>query len=108
MLLEPLMKVYIETPSDFVTQVMGIMSKRNGNLVQSNFGQSKDFESINIAAMTFEAPLNFMFNFSSELRKNTQGKGEFTMEFCRYVPASVKTQNEAIENFKIKQKLQTK
>ena len=90
------MLVYVQCPSQFANQVMQSMIERNGNLVNSNFEENKDFGDSNIASITFEAPLNFMFNYSSELRKKTQGKGEFTMEFLRYVPAKLETHDEAV------------
>ena len=104
-LLEPLMKVSIETPGHSIGEIIKIMSNRHGSLVESNFEESQEFGQMNVASMIFEAPLNFMFNFTSELRMRTQGKGEFTMEFYRFVPAFSETHQEAIENYMEKEGL---
>ncbi|MEN2500788.1 MAG: elongation factor EF-G [Marteilia pararefringens] len=98
-LLEPIMSIFIESPSEYVNNVIECMQNRQGNLKNTMVNESEDFGDMNITSLKYEAPLNFMFNFTSELRKNTQGKGTFTMEFLRYVPAHQKTETEALQNF---------
>lgn len=103
-LLEPLMRVYIECPGQYAGEVIQLMHKRHGSIIDTNFQESQEFGETAIASTTFEAPLNSMFNFTSELRQKTQGKGEFTMEFCRYIPAYSETHCEAVEIFLEKQR----
>ena len=86
-LLEPIMKVEVETPSDFQGPVQGDLSSRRGILQGSNMRD--DF-----AVIEAEVPLAEMFGYSTELRSKTQGKASFSMEFSCYkaVPGSIQEQ----------------
>ena len=86
-LLEPIMKVEVETPTDFQGPVQGDLSSRRGILMGSNMRD--DFTVIEA-----EVPLAEMFGYSTDLRSKTQGKASFSMEFSCYkaVPNSIQEQ----------------
>ena len=78
--LEPMMKVAVETPGEFQGDVMGTLMQRRGIII----GTTEDAGFVRIEA---EVPLAEMFGYATALRSSTQGKAEFTMEFSRYAPA---------------------
>ncbi|WP_329742748.1 elongation factor G [Dyella sp. A6] len=79
-LLEPIMKVEIVTPEDYLGDVMGDVSRRRGVLQGSD--DTPSGKTIN--AMI---PLGEMFGYATSLRSQTQGRATFTMEFDHYEPA---------------------
>lgn len=84
---EPIMKVAVETPTEFQGAVMGLLNQRRGMIVGAqDEGQFCVIES--------HVPLAEMFGFSTVLRSATQGKAQFTMEFLTYkqIPQSVADQ----------------
>jgi len=83
-IMEPIMKVAVEGPSEFQGAVMGSLNQRRGVIVGT-------FEEGNYTVVEAEMPLSEMFGYSTTLRSLTQGKAEFTMEFSTYkqVPKSV-------------------
>ncbi|KAI3386427.1 hypothetical protein SNEBB_000934 [Seison nebaliae] len=91
-ILEPIMLVEVNAPSEFKGAVLGQLNKRSG-IIQSTDG------SIEWSTVFAEVPLNKMFGYATELRSATQGKGEFTMEFHRYAPAQIDTQNQIIDEY---------
>lgn len=86
-LLEPIMRVEVETPTDFQGTVQGDLSSRRGILQGSDM---RDDYTVIIA----EVPLAEMFGYSTDLRSATQGKANFSMEFSKYrgVPQSIQEQ----------------
>ena len=78
-ILEPLMKVAIEGPTEFQGGVVGLLMQRRGIIIGST-------DSEGFCRVEAEVPLAEMFSFSTILRSATQGKAEFTMEFSRYAP----------------------
>jgi len=83
-ILEPIMKVSLEGPSEFQGNMMGMINQRRGLIIGSQ-------EEEGYSTVDAEVPLAEMFGFSTILRSGTQGKAEFTMEFSCYraVPNSV-------------------
>ncbi|MGW8287801.1 MAG: elongation factor G [Desulfobulbales bacterium] len=83
-ILEPIMKVAVEGPTEFQGAVMGSLNQRRGIIVGT-------VEEANYTSVEAEVPLSEMFGYSTVLRSLTQGKAEFTMEFATYkqVPKSV-------------------
>jgi elongation factor G len=81
---EPIMKVVVETPTEFQGAVMGLLNQRRGIIVGS---QDEGIQ----CAIEAQVPLAEMFGFSTVLRSSTQGKAQFTMEFTTYkqVPHSI-------------------
>ncbi|MEN9353675.1 MAG: hypothetical protein RL318_1000 [Fibrobacterota bacterium] len=76
-ILEPIMKVQIETPTEFQGTVMGNLNSRRGVIL----GTTEEF---GYTRVDVEVPLSEMFGYATELRSMTQGKAEFTMEFAKY------------------------
>ncbi len=83
-ILEPIMRVSVECPSEFQGNVMSSLNQRRGLIVSS----AEDGVFTTVEA---EVPLAEMFGYATTLRSLTQGKAEFTMEFSRYakVPYSL-------------------
>jgi len=83
-LLEPVMKVEVVTPEDYMGDVMGDLNRRRG-LVQG-MEDSASGKVINA-----EVPLSEMFGYSTDLRSATQGRATYTMEFLKYaeVPQAI-------------------
>ena len=96
-ILEPVMKVSIEGPSEFAGNVFATINQRRGIIVSS-------VEDGTFARVDAEVPLSEMFGYATTLRSLTQGKAEFTMEFLKYgrVPASVA--ESLIDEFREKQR----
>ncbi len=82
--LEPIMKVSVEVPSDFQGNVFASLNQRRGIIVSSA-------EDNKISVVDAEVPLSEMFGYSTVLRSLTQGQASFTMEFEKYgrVPQSI-------------------
>jgi elongation factor G len=83
-LLEPVMRVEVVTPEDYMGDVMGDLNRRRG-LVQG-MDDSPSGKVINA-----EVPLSEMFGYSTDLRSATQGRATYTMEFLKYseVPQAI-------------------
>ena len=81
---EPIMKVVVETPTEFQGQVMGSLNQRRGMIVGAQEEGAQ-------CAVESQVPLAEMFGYSTVLRSLTQGKAQFTMEFSTYrqVPQSI-------------------
>jgi len=83
-ILEPIMKVEVEGPTEFQGNIFGSINQRRGIITAST-------EDGNFSRVEAEVPLSEMFGYSTVLRSMSQGKAEFTMEFLKYgkVPTSV-------------------
>ena len=81
---EPIMKVVVETPTEFQGAVMGLLNQRRGMIVGAQ-------DEGPMCVVEAQVPLAEMFGFSTVLRSSTQGKAQFTMEFALYrqVPQSI-------------------
>jgi elongation factor G len=81
---EPIMKVVVETPSEFQGAVMGLLNQRRGIIVGAQ-------DEGPLCVVEARVPLAEMFGFSTVLRSSTQGKAQFTMELGSYkqVPKSI-------------------
>ena len=82
--LEPIMSIEIETPTEYQGTVQGDLASRRGILT----GQDSSGDNVVVRG---EVPLKEMFGYSTEIRSKTQGKAGFSMEFLTYrkVPASI-------------------
>jgi len=83
-LLEPIFKVEVVTPEDFLGDVIGDLSRRRGRIE----GQDRQG---NALAVTATVPLSEMFGYATEMRSMSQGRANYTMQFEKYdeVPGSV-------------------
>ncbi|AKT38077.1 elongation factor G [Chondromyces crocatus] len=92
-ILEPLMKVAAEGPSEFQGGIVGILMQRRGIIIGST-------EADGFCRVEADVPLAEMFGFSTILRSATQGKAEFSMEFARYAPVPVQIGEELIKKYR--------
>jgi len=83
-ILEPVMRVSVECPTEFQGSVLATLNQRRGIIISA-------VEDRNFTVIEAEVPLKEMFGYSTVLRSATQGKAEFTMEFAHYakVPESI-------------------
>jgi len=83
-ILEPVFSVEVVAPEDFLGDVIGDLSRRRGRIE----GQERQG---NALAVTARVPLSEMFGYATDLRSNTQGRANYTMQFDGYeeVPASI-------------------
>ena len=92
-LLEPIMKLEVEVPEEYQGGVCGHLSSKRGLITETatNMG---------LGVINAEVPLAEMFDYANELRSMTQGKGGFTMEFCKYKLLPRSLQDDVVEKRK--------
>ena len=89
-LLEPIMKVEVEVPTEFQGPVSGTISAKRG-LIHGTESRS------GFTILQAEVPLSEMFGYSNDLRSMTQGKGSFSMEFLKYQKIPSRLQEEVVK-----------
>ena len=89
-LLEPIMKVEVEIPTEFQGPVTGAISSKRGVILGTESRQG-------YTVITSEVPLAEMFGYSNDLRSSTQGKGSFSMEFLKYQKVPSRFQEEIVK-----------
>ena len=94
-ILEPVMRVSVEGPTEFQGAVYKSLMQRRGNVLGST-------EDAGFARVDAEVPLAEMFGYSTDLRSATEGKAEFTMEFAKYSPAPSEVTEELMKKYKSK------
>jgi len=97
-ILEPIMKLDVESPQEFQGAIVSGLNQRMG-LIQSSEPTS-DGSGVTIVA---DVPLAQMFGYSTNLRSITQGKGEFTMEYGRHSAVNRDEMDKLIKEFKADQ-----
>lgn len=80
-ILEPMMKVEIEVPDEYLGDVIGDLSGRRGRIEGM-----EAIEGTNIQKVNASVPLAEMFGYATDIRSKTQGRGTFSMEFSKYEP----------------------
>src|SRR4051794_9937998 len=90
-LLEPIMAVEVVTPQEFIGDVIGDLSRRRGH-VQSQEPRG------NAVAVKGSVPLAEMFGYATDLRSNTQGRANYTMQFDRYEEVPQNIAEEIVEH----------
>ncbi len=94
-ILEPVMSVSVEGPTEFQGVIYKSLMQRRGNVLGST-------EDAGFARVDAEVPLAEMFGYSTDLRSATEGKAEFTMEFAKYSPAPSEVTEELMKKDKSK------
>ncbi|MFZ5471707.1 MAG: elongation factor G [Myxococcota bacterium] len=94
-ILEPVMKVEVQAPEEFQGSVVGQINQRRGTIISTETAEG-------YVTAVAEVPLNTMFGYSTDLRSATQGKGEFTMEFAKYLPVPRNEQEEMMKAYREK------
>jgi elongation factor G len=89
-LLEPIMKLVVTTPKDFVGNVTGDLNRRRGLIVNSE-------ERGNTVVVEAEVPLSEMFGYTTELRSMSQGRAAAAMEPLKYAAVPTNVRNQIIE-----------
>ncbi|GAB4319834.1 MAG: elongation factor G [Bacteroidales bacterium] len=97
-LLEPVMKIEINTPDDFIGNVVGDLNKRRGK-VESMRRFRKGAQKLNGFV-----PLMEMFGYATSLRNLTSGRANYSMEFYQYMPLPQSIQEEVLKKLEEKKK----
>ncbi len=96
-ILEPIMKVSVEGPTEFQGNIFGSINQRRGIIIGST-------DEGNNCTVEADVPLSEMFGYSTVLRSSSQGKAEFTMEFRKYSKVPNSISEELIKEFEEKNK----
>jgi elongation factor G len=89
-LLEPIMKVEVTTPKDYLGAINGDLNRRRGQI------QSQDDAPGGASVILADVPLSEMFGYATDMRSATQGRATYTMEFSRYEKAPKSVEEEII------------
>jgi elongation factor G len=90
-LLEPMMKVEVVVPEEYLGDIIGQINSRRGNIL------GMEIRPGNAQAVRSMVPLAEMFGYATELRSATQGRGVFSMEFDHYQPVSESLMQEMLK-----------
>jgi len=91
-ILEPIMKLEVAVPEEFQGTVIGQLNQRRGIIINTTVEAG-------YCTIECEVPLKEMFGYSSDIRSVTQGKGEFSMEFEKYMPVPKLIQEQIIKDY---------
>jgi elongation factor G len=97
-LLEPVMKVEVNTPDEYIGDVVGNLNRRRGK-IESMRRHRKGSQKINGFV-----PLMEMFGYATQLRNMTSGRANFSMEFYRYMPLPAAIQAETLKEIEEKKR----
>jgi elongation factor G len=100
-ILEPIMRVTVEGPTEFQGNIFASINQRRGIIISS----TEDGTNSRVEA---EVPLSEMFGYSPTLRGMTQGKAEFSMEFEKYGKVPVSISDALIKEYEEKRKKEQK
>jgi len=92
-LLEPVMKVEVIVPDEYLGNVMGDVTSRRGQLQGTE-------QRGNAQVIRANVPLSTMFGYATSLRSNTQGRGNYSMEMSHYEQVPKSIAEEVIKKFK--------
>ncbi|MBD5654502.1 MAG: elongation factor G, partial [Candidatus Eremiobacteraeota bacterium] len=93
-LLEPIMKVEVTTPKDYLGPINGDLNKRRGMI------QSSEEVAGGASTITANVPLSEMFGYATDMRSATQGRATYTMEFSHYEKAPKSVEEEIVAKAK--------
>lgn len=99
--LEPIMKLETTAPEEYQGPVTGQINQRRGIIVNTSSIEGS-------CVIEAEVPLSEMFGYSTDLRSATKGKGEFSMEFAKYMPAPRNIQDELAKKYQEKRAAENK
>lgn len=91
-LLEPVMKVEVIVPEEYIGDIIGNLNGRRAEI------QGMEMRPGNAQAVNAMVPLAEMFGYATDLRSGTQGRGVFSMEFDHYAPVSESVAQELLRN----------
>ena len=100
LLLEPVMKIEINTPDDYIGDIVGNLNKRRGK-VESMRRHRKGSQKLN-----GYVPLMEMFGYATTLRNLSSGRANYSMEFYQYMPVTKAVQEEALKKIAEKKRLE--
>jgi elongation factor G len=98
-ILEPVMKLAVEGPAEFQGAALKTVMQRRGTVIGTT-------EEAGFCRVEAEVPLAEMFGYATDLRSQTQGKAEFTMEFARYLPCPNEVTKELLEKYADRRKIE--
>jgi elongation factor G len=91
-LLEPIFKIEVTVPDDFVGNIVSDLNSRRGQV------NSIDQKSVGVQVVYAEVPLSTMFGYATDVRSVSQGRAFFTMQFLQYSPVPPKVGAEVLKN----------